>query len=141
MRGTEEEAFLDTQRFQILEGLGGGGGGVVYRAFDRSLGRQVAVKLLRGSEGDPNLRLQTAAFAALRHLTHQNLVQLLDLVQTAGRTCLVMELVEGVNLLEYVRTEAGAFDEERLRASFAQLAQGLRALHRVRRVHRDVKPS
>src|SRR5690606_28925884 len=90
---------------------------------------------------DPNLRLQTAAFAALRHLAHQNLVRLLDLVETEGRTCLVMEFVEGVNLLEYIRSEADGFDEEKLRACFSQLAQGLRALHRTRRVHRDVKPS
>ncbi|HEX6242111.1 MAG TPA: serine/threonine-protein kinase, partial [Polyangiales bacterium] len=73
-------------------------------------------------------------------LSHPNLVQLLDLVEDGGRLLLVMELVEGQELLDYVRHGAGAFDELRARAAFLQLAQGLYALHADRKVHRDVKP-
>jgi serine/threonine protein kinase len=138
MRG-EEEAFAGTSRFVLRERLGGGGGGVVYRAFDRARGGDVAIKVMRDSEGDGMARFR-AVFAALRELSHPNLVQLLDLVDEHDRTLLVMELVEGVELYEHVCFSGGGFDELRLRHTFGQLGQALRALHRQRKVHRDVKP-
>src|SRR5439155_1683966 len=52
-----------------------------------------------------------------------------------------MELIQGRDFLTHVRPTAGAFDEERLRAALAQVADGLSALHQTHQVHRDVKPS
>jgi hypothetical protein len=138
MRGAEE-AFQGSRRFDLLGRLGDGGGGVVYRARDRQTGRQVALKLMRDREGDGLERFR-ADFEALRRLAHPNLVGLLDLIEERGRVLLVMELVEGSELLSYVRSERG-FDEARLRESFRQLAQALHRLHAERRVHRDVKSS
>jgi serine/threonine protein kinase len=145
-----EEAFVSTSRFEVRERLGDGGGGVVYRAYDRVLTRDVALKVMRDAQGDGMTRFRSS-FAALKRLSHPNLVQLLDLVEDRGRLLLVMELVEGQELLDYVRHEQRRsqhplacthprFDEMRLRTAFLQLAQGLYALHADRKVHRDVKP-
>jgi hypothetical protein len=138
-----EEAFVSTSRFDVRERLGDGGGGVVYRAYDRALARDVALKVMRDAQGDGMTRFRRS-FAALKRLSHPNLVQLLDLIEDRGRLLLVMELVEGQELLDYVRREperpGAPFDELRLRTAFLQLAQGLYALHADRKVHRDVKP-
>jgi Cdc6-like AAA superfamily ATPase len=145
-----DEAFVSTSRFDVRDRLGDGGGGVVYRAYDRTLARDVALKVMRDAQGDGMTRFRSS-FAALKRLSHPNLVQLLDLVEDRGRLLLVMELVEGQELLDYVRREqrrtdhtlvrgSARFDEMRLRTAFLQLAQGLYALHADRKVHRDVKP-
>ena len=135
-----DEAFAGTSRFDVRGKLGDGGSGVVYRAHDRVLGRDVALKVMRDAEGEGITRFR-ATFAALKRLSHPNLVQLLDLIDDGGLLLLVMELVEGQELLDYVRHGSDHFDELRLRATFLQLAQGLYALHGDRKVHRDVKPS
>ena len=134
-----EPAFASTSRFRLRGRLGDGGGGIVYRAFDRTLGREVALKLMH-QRGSAELARLGESFALLRRLSHPNLVQLYDLIEDAGRVLLVMELVEGVDLLRYVRRGRGGFDELRVRAAFGQLAQALCALHRQGKVHRDVKP-
>lgn len=134
-----EEAFVGTTRFDVYERLGDGGGGVVYRARDRLLGCDVALKVMRDAHGDGALGFRRS-FGSLKRLSHPNLVQLLDLVEDGGRLLLVMELVEGEELLAYVRHGPQGADEIRLRAAFLQLAQGLYALHAERKVHRDVKP-
>src|SRR3954447_7751354 len=119
MRGAEE-AFQGSRRFDVRGRLGDGGGGVVYRAFDHVLDREVALKLLRDTQDDSFAQLRES-FAALRQLKHPNLVQLYDFVEEGGRALLVMELVEGVGLLEFVRRQRTGFDELRLRSCFAQL--------------------
>ncbi len=132
------ETFLGTARYEVQGRLGDGGGGVVYRAFDRQEQREVALKVMRDNDGD-GLAVFRAGFASLRQLRHPNLVTLYDLTEERGRFLLAMELIEGVELLEYVRRE-DSFDELRLRSVLSQLAQGLRALHRERKIHRDIKP-
>src|SRR4051794_4970447 len=140
MRGELREPFVGSVRFEARGRLGDGGGGVVYRAYDRVLRRDVAVKLMR-DDADSALFRFRESFASLKQLAHPNLVKLHDLVEERGQTLLVMELVEGVDLLDHVRKTTGGFHELRLRSAFSQLAQGLGALHRDRKVHRDVKPS
>ena len=135
-----EPAFASTSRFRLRGRLGDGGGGIVYRAFDRVLGREVALKLMH-QRGPSQLARLGESFTLLRRLSHPNLVQLYDLVEHDGRVLLVMELVEGVDLLRYVRHGRRGFDELRVRAAFGQLAQALCALHRQGKVHRDVKPA
>lgn len=111
----------------------------MYRAYDRAFAREVAVKFMH-RRGKSELARLCESFAMLRRLSHPNLVQLYDLVEENDRVVLVMELVEGVDLLSYVRAERRGFDELRVRATFGQLAQALCALHRQGKVHRDVKP-
>src|SRR5687767_13314686 len=118
-----EEAFAGSSRFDVRGRLGDGGGGVVYRAYDRELAREVAVKVMRDASGDGVQRFR-ASFPALKRLSHPNLVQLLDLLEDGGRLLLIMELVDGVELHEYVRhTSESApsgqpFHELRLRSAF-----------------------
>lgn len=133
-----EETFVGTARYEVQGRLGDGGGGVVYRALDRQEQREVALKVMRDTEGDGSSAFRQS-FASLRQLRHPNLVTLYDLTEDRGRLLLAMELVEGVDLLEYVRRD-GEFDELRVRGAFSQLALALRALHREGKVHRDIKP-
>jgi eukaryotic-like serine/threonine-protein kinase len=113
----------------------------VYRAFDHTREQEVALKLLHRREAEDTVPLRER-FATLSQLAHPNLVRLYELVDEGERQLLSMELIEGVDLLRYVRTSDGVgFDEVRVRAVFGQLAQGLSALHAAHKVHRDVKPA
>ncbi|HEX5657089.1 MAG TPA: protein kinase family protein, partial [Polyangiales bacterium] len=139
MRGTIEHAFVGTRRFDLRGRLGDGGGGVVYRAFDRQREQEVALKVMHRRDGEE--RFDIATLAELSHLAHPNLVRLHELVDDGDRQLLSMELIEGIDLLSYVHASGRGFDELRVRAVFGQLAQGLTALHVARKVHRDVKPA
>lgn len=134
-----EQVRLGIDRFEVSGRLGGGGGGVVYRAYDRVLRQEVAVKVMHGRDPE-QLAMFRASFPSFSRLSHPNLVQLYELIELRRQSLLVMELVEGIDLLRYVRTQVGACDELRVRAVFGQLAQALCALHAERKVHRDVKP-
>ncbi|MEO8552136.1 MAG: protein kinase, partial [Kofleriaceae bacterium] len=89
-------------RFELLEKLGEGGMGVVYRALDRERGVQVALKTLRGATPDAVLRFKTE-FRALRDIRHPNLVELGELFESEGFWFFTMELVRGAPLLAWVR--------------------------------------
>jgi eukaryotic-like serine/threonine-protein kinase len=134
-----EQVRAGGERFDVRVRLGSGGGGVVFRAYDRQRRQEVALKLLHRRDHDERTAFR-ARFSHLRALSHPNLVQLHELIEERDQSLLVMELVEGVDLLAYVRRASDAFDELRVRAAFGQLAQALSALHRARHVHRDVKP-
>jgi len=127
-------------RYRILRLLGQGGMGIVYEAMDLRLQTRIALKTLRRFDGPMLLRLKNE-FRSLADLRHPNLVQLGDLVHENDQWFFTMELVEGRDFLSHVRPTAGAFDEDRLRAALAQVADGLSALHQTHQVHRDVKPS
>lgn len=127
-------------RYRILRLLGRGGMGVVYEALDLRLQTRIALKTLRSFDGPMLLRLKNE-FRSLADLRHPNLVQLGDLVHENDQWFFTMELVQGRDFLTHVRPSAGAFDEDRLRAALAQVADGLSALHQTHQVHRDVKPS
>ncbi len=93
---------LNDGRFELLETLGEGGMGVVYRALDRERGVQVAIKRLRGATPDGVLRFKTE-FRALRDIRHPNLVELGELFESDGEWAFTMELVRGASLLAHVR--------------------------------------
>src|SRR6188474_3782686 len=84
-------------RYRLLEQLGRGGMGVVWRARDERLGRDVALKVLHSwVADDPDLRERFDREAsALARLEHPNVVRLYDVLEDGGQTVLVMELVEG----------------------------------------------
>src|SRR5580765_4298047 len=89
-------------RFELLETLGEGGMGVVYRALYRERGVQVALKTLRGPTPDAVLRFKTE-FRALRDIRHPNLVELGELFESDGTWFFTMELVRGAPLMAWVR--------------------------------------
>src|SRR5216684_3159349 len=99
--------------YRVLEKLGQGGMGVVYKAEDTRLGRQVALKLLpAGFAGDPDrvTRLQREA-QILASLNHPNIAAIYGLEESNGIRALAMELVEGPTLAERIHPGAVPIDE------------------------------
>ncbi|MFT3694066.1 MAG: protein kinase [Kofleriaceae bacterium] len=94
--------FVGTDRFQVLRRIGAGGMGVVYEAFDREKNVNVALKTLKVRDGESILRLKQE-FRALQDVQHPNLVQLGELIKEDRTWFFTMELVHGVDFLEYVR--------------------------------------
>jgi hypothetical protein len=132
-------------RYALKTPLGRGGMGVVWRAHDVALGREVAVKEVAFPAGMPDAERDSAqarvtreARAAAR-LNHQGVVTLYDVVTHPGGVVLVMELVDAPTLAELVRVE-GPLAPERVAGIGAQLASALEAAHQVGIVHRDIKP-
>jgi hypothetical protein len=138
MDGTAAE-LAGSKRFVVQRQLGRGGMGVVYAALDREWNTVVAVKTLHVVNPEALVRLKNE-FRALSGIHHPNLVRLGDLVEEGGSWLITMELVDGADLMRWVRPD-GRLDEARLRASLPQLVEALHLLHRTGRVHRDVKPS
>ncbi|MFF5056034.1 serine/threonine-protein kinase [Micromonospora sp. NPDC000663] len=132
-------------RYVLHERIGLGGMSEVWRADDEVLGRPVAIKVLAGQlAADPQLRatIQREARAAAR-LTHPHVTQVYDYAEAtlAGGVVvpyLVMELVEGHNLADRLRTGPLPWPEA-VRVA-GQIAAALAAAHRIGVVHRDVKP-
>jgi predicted ATPase len=135
---------LASNRFRIRRKLGEGGTGAVFEAEDALTRSVVALKTLRGGDGEALYRFKREFRIVAGLAPHPNLVRLGELFCEAGQWFFTMELVIGKPLSEYVRAGPGSerpFDEQRLRGAFVQLAEGLRALHDAGQVHRDVKPS
>ncbi len=127
--------------YEILDRLGAGGMGEVYRARDTRLGRTVAIKVLRPG-ADPELlrRLDREARAASA-LNHPHIVQIYDVGDAPGDSgahYVVMEHVEGETLRRHLA--AGALPMAELLDLGAQVADGLARAHRAGIVHRDLKP-
>lgn len=98
------------ERFRIEEALGSGGVGTVHRAYDCVRNAKVALKLLRHVDPVSLLRFKNE-FRSLSTLSHPNLLQLFELVQSGEDFLLSMELVEGSDFLTFVRSK-GAQDHE-----------------------------
>jgi hypothetical protein len=120
--------------------------GVVHEAHDRRTGRQIAMKMLRDLDTDSRTRFKRE-FRALQGVRHARLVRLHELFEENGSLFFTMDLVDGRDLLEYVRLPAvsanggWAVDENKLRLVLAQLVDAVDALHAHGLIHRDIKPS
>lgn len=132
-------SFKGTERFVVRERLGEGGMGVVYRAYDSALESDVALKTLRALDAAGIYRFKRE-FRALADISHPNLVSLHELVSSDDAWFFTMELVEGVDFTSWVRPNESC-DFRRLREAAIQLAQGVEAMHTLKRYHRDLKPS
>jgi serine/threonine-protein kinase len=127
--------------FRILEKLGEGGMGEVYRATDTVLKRQVALKVLPpdvASDPDRVARFQREA-EVLASLNHPHIAQLYGLERSTGTLALVMELVEGPTLAD--RIASGPIPVDEALPIARQIADALEAAHEQGIVHRDLKPA
>src|SRR5690348_12369613 len=127
--------------YRILEKIGEGGMGEVYRALDEHLGCDVAIKVLPpGAIHDESARQRFHKEArALARLNHPNIAIVHDFDTQQGVDYLVMEYIPGTTLSQKLAT-AGLPEKEIVRLG-AQLAEGLFAAHEHGVVHRDLKPS
>ncbi|WP_330334269.1 serine/threonine protein kinase [Streptomyces sp. NBC_00536] len=132
-------------RYRVTSVVGRGGMGVVARAVDELLGREVAVKILRAYTdagaaelADLRTRMRREAQAAAR-IRHGGVVTVHDVTEEQGLPVIVMELVDGPSL-DDVLTERGPLDPREAAAIGAALMEALDAAHRAGVLHRDVKP-
>ncbi|MGW0190034.1 protein kinase domain-containing protein [Streptomyces sp. NPDC003362] len=142
---TEGAGRLLAGRYRVTARLGRGGMGVVWRAVDEVLGREVAVKELRtyndaaGPElAELRLRMQREARAAAR-VRHPGVVAVHDIAEVDGRPLIVMELVDGPSLDDVLR-DRGTLEPREAAGIGAKVMDALAAAHRAGVLHRDVKP-
>jgi len=139
--GSEEVPRVPTKigRYEVLSRLGAGGMGVVYRALDPDLGREVAIKLLpQGAASEEAvLRLRREA-AALAALDHPNIVTLLSIETEGGLSFLTMSLLDGQTLDRHIPPEG--MDVERMLETAITIVGAVAAAHDAGLVHRDLKP-
>jgi len=126
--------------YEILGRIGGGGMGLVFRAWDERLRREVAIKLLHDDYQMPGMRerfLQEARAASA--LNHPNICTIFDMGEQEGEPYMVMELLEGETLKE--KMSRGAMDAEEIIRVGQEVADALAAAHAKGIVHRDIKPA
>ena len=136
----EPNSLVLGERFRVLGHLGGGGMGEVYLAEQVSLGRRVALKVLRrevGQQPGMSERFRREA-RLLSSVEHPAVVRVIDFGTSQDATCLVMEFAEGETLLQHLGQ--GPLTPERGRRVMLQLAEGLAAIHEKGIIHRDLKP-
>ena len=128
-------------RYEILEVIGTGGMAIVYKALDHRLNRQVAIKILKDEfSGDDEFRRRFRAEGeAVAMLSHPNIVQVYDVSSSDDANYLVMELIDGISLKQYMEVKGVLNWKETLHFAM-QIAKGLEHAHSRGIVHRDIKP-
>ncbi len=127
-------------RFEILEQIGAGGMGVVYRARDPKLERAVALKVLNASRVSAQGRARLVREAqTLARLSHPHVVTVYEVGEHEEQVFVAMEFVDGVNVRDWMRSEERS--EAEILDVFLAAAKGLAAAHEAGIVHRDFKPA
>lgn len=128
-------------RYEILEKIGTGGMSDVYKAKCHKLNRFVAVKVLKQEFGEnanfvAKFRIEAQAAAGLMH---PNIVNVYDVGEEGGMHYIVMELVEGITLKNYIEKKARLSVKEAISIAI-QVSMGIEAAHNNKIIHRDIKP-
>ena len=129
-------------RYEIIEELGKGGMGKVYRVEDKKINQEVALKLMR-----PEISLDTRTIERFsnelkmtRMISHRNVCRMFDLGEEKGTYFITMEYVSGEDLKSFIK-RAAPLGKSRTMAIGKQVCEGLAEAHRLGVVHRDLKPS
>ena len=136
------EGKLLGSRYEIIEKIGNGGMSTVYRANDKILKRDVAVKILRDeftTDEEFIKRFEAEAQSAAR-LTHANIVSIYDVGVEGNLYYIVMELIQGKTLKEIIIEEKGPLPWKWSINMAIQIASALEIAHRNNIIHRDIKP-
>lgn len=128
-------------RYEIIEVVGSGGMSVVYKAKCHKLNRYVAIKVLKQEFSDDKnfvtkFRVEAQSAAGL---SHPNIVNVFDVGEDEGIYFIVMELVEGITLKEYIQ-DSGRLSIEKAIDFSIQIASGIEVAHDNHTIHRDIKP-
>ena len=128
-------------RYEILEVIGTGGMAVVYKARCHRLNRYVAIKVLKDeySEDSEFRRRFHAESQAVAMLSHPNIVNVYDVSHSNNQDYIVMELIDGISLKQYVENKGQLNWREVLHFS-TQIAKALEHAHSRGIIHRDIKP-
>lgn len=144
--GPQQQARVIGGRYQVVQELGRGGMGIVWRAWDQVIGREVAIKELHLPDGVPPAERQVFEERVLREartagrLNDPAVVTVHDVLAESGTTYIVMELVQAVTLSDYI-AQWGPLRPEQVADLARKLLSALEAAHAAGIVHRDVKPS
>jgi serine/threonine protein kinase/Flp pilus assembly protein TadD len=129
-------------RYEIIEELGKGGMGKVYRVEDKKINQEVALKLMK-----PEISLDTRTIERFsnelkmaRMISHRNVCRMFDLGEEKGTYFITMEYVSGEDLKSFIK-RAAPLGKSRMMAIGKQVCEGLAEAHRLGVVHRDLKPS
>jgi len=129
------------QRYEVLQVLGQGGMGAVYKARDREVNRIVALKVIRPDlAGNPSIIDRFKQELVLsRQVTHKNVVRIYDLGEADGVKFITMEYIEGRDLRTLIH-EKKTFPQDEAVETVVQVCRALEAAHAVGVIHRDLKP-
>lgn len=133
--------FLD-DRYEILDVLGTGGMAVVYKAKCHRLNRMVAIKILKedlAEDAEIRGRFHDESQAVAK-LSHPNIVNVFDVNQSEGVEYIVMELIEGITLKQYMKKRGSSLNWREALHFTVQILQALRHAHSRGIIHRDIKP-
>jgi len=136
-----KEGVILGERYEIMSRIGYGGMANVYKAQDRKLNRLVAVKVMKPEFREDSsfvAKFQKEAQAAAK-LSHPNVVNVYDVGEDRGLQYIVMELIEGITLKNYI-AKKGKLSVKEATSIAIQVSLGLEAAHNVGIIHRDVKP-
>lgn len=132
---------LFADRYEIIEELGTGGMGRVYRAIDKKVNEEVAIKLLNKEIVSDRKIIERFAneLKLARRIIHKNIGRMYELMEYEGTSFITMEFVTGENLKSFIK-RIGNLPEEKAVAISKQIGEGLREAHRLGVTHRDLKP-
>ena len=135
----KEGIFLG-KRYEILDRIGSGGMADVYKGKDHKLNRYVAIKVLKSDfrSDETFIKKFLSEAQAAAGLMHPNVVNVYDVGQDRGVYYMVMELVEGITLKEYIEKKGRLSAKETISISI-QMVTGIQAAHNQHIIHRDIK--
>ncbi|HIZ82345.1 MAG TPA: Stk1 family PASTA domain-containing Ser/Thr kinase [Candidatus Mediterraneibacter pullistercoris] len=136
-----KEGVILGKRYEILGRIGSGGMADVYKGRDLKLNRYVAIKVLKSDYRSDEVFIKKflSEAQAAAGLMHPNVVNVYDVGQDRGLYYMVMELVEGITLKDYIEKKGRISPKETISISI-QMVTGLQAAHNQHIIHRDIKP-